>query len=302
MNLSARTLIERDLPDRIEAMCQRWAVPTTRLVLEITESMVVADPARALPILARLHELGVEIAVDDFGTGFSSMDYLKRLPVKEVKIDRSFVTTMATDARDAAIVRCTIDLARSLGLRVVAEGVETPDVRARLTTLGCDQAQGYSFSRALPAPESRPGWPRARTARWRSSRSGRQRARQVRDPDDRGAVRGSGRARAGDDDPVIALGREVAHVGARLRGVARQADVGVDGAQARIDERAAVARGGSVDDERRARRGWSAPGASAAATASAPAAAREAKAVTDTSHTYEHTTYDGLSVNLVTDA
>ena len=153
VNLSARTLIERDLPDRIEAMCQRWAVPTSRLVLEITESMVVADPARALPILARLHELGVEIAVDDFGTGFSSMDYLKRLPVKEVKIDRSFVTTMATDARDAAIVRCTIDLARSLGLRVVAEGVETPDVRARLTTLGCDQAQGYSYSRALPAPE-----------------------------------------------------------------------------------------------------------------------------------------------------
>jgi diguanylate cyclase (GGDEF)-like protein len=153
VNLSARTLIERDLPDRIEAMCQRWAVPTNRLVLEITESMVVADPARALPILARLHELGVEIAVDDFGTGFSSMDYLKRLPVKEVKIDRSFVTTMATDARDAAIVRCTIDLARSLGLRVVAEGVETPNVRARLTTLGCDQAQGFSFSRALPAAE-----------------------------------------------------------------------------------------------------------------------------------------------------
>jgi len=153
VNLSARTLIERDLPDRIEAMCQRWAVPTNRLVLEITESMVVADPARALPILARLHELGVEIAVDDFGTGFSSMDYLKRLPVKEVKIDRSFVTSMATDARDAAIVRCTIDLARSLGLRVVAEGVETPDVRARLTTLGCDQAQGYSYSRALPAAE-----------------------------------------------------------------------------------------------------------------------------------------------------
>jgi diguanylate cyclase (GGDEF)-like protein len=153
VNLSARTLIERDLPDRIEAMCHRWAVPTSRLVLEITESMVVADPARALPVLARLHELGVEIAVDDFGTGFSSMDYLKRLPVKEVKIDRSFVTTMATDARDAAIVRCTIDLARSLGLRVVAEGVESSDVRARLTTMGCDQAQGYSFSRALPQAE-----------------------------------------------------------------------------------------------------------------------------------------------------
>jgi diguanylate cyclase (GGDEF)-like protein len=153
VNLSARTLIERELPDQIEAMCQRWDVPTDRLVLEITESMVVADPARALPILARLHELGVEISVDDFGTGYSSMDYLKRLPVREIKIDRSFVMPMATDARDAAIVRCTIDLARSLGLRVVAEGVETPDVRARLIAMGCDQGQGYSFSRALPAAQ-----------------------------------------------------------------------------------------------------------------------------------------------------
>ena len=134
-------------------MCRQWAVPTDRLVLEVTESMVVADPTRTLAVLARLHELGVEISVDDFGTGYSSMDYLKRLPVREVKIDRSFVTSMVTDARDAAIVRCTIDLARSLGLRVVAEGVETPDVRARLTTLGCDQAQGFSFSRALPAAE-----------------------------------------------------------------------------------------------------------------------------------------------------
>jgi diguanylate cyclase (GGDEF)-like protein len=153
VNLSARTLVERELPDQIEALCRRFAVPTDRLVLEITESMVVADPARALPVLARLHELGVEIAVDDFGTGYSSMDYLKRLPVREVKIDRSFVTPMATDARDAAIVRCTIDLARSLGLRVVAEGVESSDVRHRLTTLGCDQGQGFSFSRALPAPQ-----------------------------------------------------------------------------------------------------------------------------------------------------
>jgi diguanylate cyclase (GGDEF)-like protein len=153
LNLSARTLVERDLPDQIEARCARWKVPTNRLVLEITESMVVADPARALPVLARLHELGVEISVDDFGTGYSSMEYLKRLPVREIKIDRSFVMPMATDARDAAIVRCTIDLARSLGLRVVAEGVETPDIRAQLTAMGCDQGQGFSFSRALPAAQ-----------------------------------------------------------------------------------------------------------------------------------------------------
>jgi EAL domain-containing protein (putative c-di-GMP-specific phosphodiesterase class I) len=153
VNLSARTLVEHDLPDQIEAMCHQWAVPTGRLVLEITESMVVADPKRTLPVLARLHELGLEIAVDDFGTGYSSIEYLKRRPVREVKIDRSFVTPMANDARDAAIVRCTIDLARSLGLRVVAEGVETPDVLERLAAMGCDQGQGFTISRALPAPQ-----------------------------------------------------------------------------------------------------------------------------------------------------
>ena len=153
VNLSARTLVEHDLPDQIEAMCRQWSVPTDRIVLEITESMVVADPKRTLPVLARLHELGLEISVDDFGTGYSSMEYLKRLPVREVKIDRSFVTPMANDARDAAIVRCTIDLARSLGLRVVAEGVETPEVLARLGAMGCDQGQGFTISRALPAPQ-----------------------------------------------------------------------------------------------------------------------------------------------------
>jgi diguanylate cyclase (GGDEF)-like protein len=153
VNLSARTLIERELPDQIEDMCRRWKVPTRRLTLEITESMVVADPARTLPILARLHELGVEISIDDFGTGYSSMEYLKRLPVSEVKIDRSFVMPMATDARDAAIVLCTVNLARSLGLRVVAEGVETVEVQHRLRAMGCDQAQGFGFSRALPADE-----------------------------------------------------------------------------------------------------------------------------------------------------
>ncbi|MGZ4275530.1 MAG: putative bifunctional diguanylate cyclase/phosphodiesterase [Solirubrobacteraceae bacterium] len=155
VNLSARTLIARDLPERVAVLCRRHGVPTRSLVLEVTESMVVADPARALPILAHLHALGVELSIDDFGTGYSSMEYLKLLPVSEVKIDRSFVTSMAHDARDAAIVACTVQLARSLGLRVVAEGVETLEVSRRLAALGCDLAQGYSFSRALPAAEFR---------------------------------------------------------------------------------------------------------------------------------------------------
>jgi EAL domain-containing protein (putative c-di-GMP-specific phosphodiesterase class I) len=150
VNLSARTLIERDLPDRIEAMCQRWAVPTSHLVLEITESMVVADPARALPILARLHELGVEISVDDFGTGYSSLAYLKQLPVNEVKVDKAFVINMARDPDDVAIVRSTIDLARNLRLRVVAEGVEDRVTWDQLSVLGCDVAQGYFLSRPVP--------------------------------------------------------------------------------------------------------------------------------------------------------
>jgi len=153
VNLSARTLVERDLPDRVAVLCRRHGVPTSALVLEVTESMVVADPARALPILSRLHELGVELSVDDFGTGYSSMEYLKLLPVSEVKIDRSFVMSMIHDARDAAIVACTVQLARSLGLRVVAEGVETAEISTALAAMGCDLAQGYSFSRALPAAE-----------------------------------------------------------------------------------------------------------------------------------------------------
>ena len=292
VNLSARTLIERELPDHIEAMCHRWAVPTNRLVLEITESMVVADPARALPILARLHELGVEISVDDFGTGFSSMDYLKRLPVREVKIDRSFVTTMATDARDAAIVRCTIDLARSLGLRVVAEGVESPDVRARLTTMGCDQAQGYSYSRALPQADFA-AWLTARElSELALARSGSQRGGQVGDPGDHGALGGGRRARAGDDDPVIALGGEVAHVGAGLGGVARQAHIGIDAAQAGVDERAAVARGGSVDDDGRAGRGVVGARCERGADGQRTGGGEGGEACGDISHTYEHTTYD----------
>ena len=153
VNLSARTLVERDLPDRVADMCRRHGVPTSGLVLEVTESMVVADPARALPILSRLHELGVELSIDDFGTGYSSMEYLKLLPVSEVKIDRSFVMSMIHDARDAAIVACTVQLARNLGLRVVAEGVESREISSELAAMGCDLGQGYSFSRALPAAE-----------------------------------------------------------------------------------------------------------------------------------------------------
>jgi EAL domain-containing protein (putative c-di-GMP-specific phosphodiesterase class I) len=113
----------------------------------------MGDPRRATDVLERLRALGVRLSLDDFGTGHSSLSYLKRLPLDEVKIDRSFVIGMAEDSSDAAIVRSTIDLARHLGLAVVAEGVETAEVLDVLASLECDVAQGFLLSRPLPAGE-----------------------------------------------------------------------------------------------------------------------------------------------------
>jgi diguanylate cyclase (GGDEF)-like protein len=153
VNLSARVLVDPTLPDHVEELCRCWDLPTRALVLELTESMIVDDPARALPVVERLAALGVGLSIDDFGTGYSSLEYLKVLPVREMKIDRSFVAGMADDPRDAAIVRHSIDLGRSLGLRVVAEGVESAAANDALAALGCDQCQGYYYARAMPAHE-----------------------------------------------------------------------------------------------------------------------------------------------------
>ena len=151
VNLSARVLLEPDLPDTVAGICRAHDVPPDALVLEITESMVVADPERVLPTLARLAGHGVALSIDDFGTGYSSLEYLKLLPVSELKVDRGFVLGMRTDPRDAAIVRSAIHLGRSLGLRVVAEGVESHRVHDELTALRCDQAQGFPYGHALSA-------------------------------------------------------------------------------------------------------------------------------------------------------
>jgi diguanylate cyclase (GGDEF)-like protein len=153
VNLSARVLVDPQLPDHVEELCRCWDLPTRALVLEITESMIVDDPARALPIVERLADLGVRLSIDDFGTGYSSLEYLKVLPVREMKIDRSFVFGMGSDLRDAAIVRHSIDLGRSLGLRVVAEGVESAEDHALLAEMGCDHGQGFHYSRPVPAQE-----------------------------------------------------------------------------------------------------------------------------------------------------
>jgi diguanylate cyclase (GGDEF)-like protein len=153
VNLSARDLMDQDLPAKTMALLQRHGVPAEALCLEITESAIMDDPQRALHTLETLHRLGFKLSIDDFGTGYSSLAYLKRLPVQELKIDRSFVAAMERDADDARIVRSTIELAHNLGLSVVAEGVETAKTWKLLDTLGCDEAQGYYIGRPMPAAE-----------------------------------------------------------------------------------------------------------------------------------------------------
>ena len=129
----------------------------------------MSDPEHALPVLRRLHALGVRIAVDDFGTGYSSLAYLRRLPVDEVKIDKSFVFGMGSDLSDLAVVKAIVDLGHSLGLTVVAEGVEEDAARDQLLEMGCDIAQGYLISRPL-GRERFDAWLQARTQRARGQR------------------------------------------------------------------------------------------------------------------------------------
>src|SRR3979409_1431947 len=153
VNLSVYDLRDHDLPDLIDDALTKYGVPPDRLRIEITESSLMANPPRAREILARLRARGVQVSIDDFGIGYSSLAYLKNLPVDELKIDRSFVHEMAIDPGSRAIVRAIIDLAEVLGLRVVAEGVEDEATLAALAALGCDVAQGYYFSRALEPAE-----------------------------------------------------------------------------------------------------------------------------------------------------
>ena len=151
VNLSVRSLMDGALPDEVAAALSRESLDAASLILEITESTIMADPQRAIAILRRLADQGVSLAIDDFGTGYSSLAYLKRLPVNEVKVDKSFVMNMASDPDDAVIVRSTVDLARNLGLRVVAEGVEDAQSWDHLRVLGCDAVQGYHLARPMPA-------------------------------------------------------------------------------------------------------------------------------------------------------
>jgi diguanylate cyclase (GGDEF)-like protein len=150
VNLSTRDLLDLELPQRLDARLARHGAVADHFCLEITESAIMDDPQRAELTLARLAERGFKLSIDDFGTGYSSLAYLSRLPVQELKIDKSFVMAMERQPQDATIVRSTIDLAHNLGLSVVAEGVENAQILHLLDELGCDEAQGYHLGRPMP--------------------------------------------------------------------------------------------------------------------------------------------------------
>jgi diguanylate cyclase len=153
INLSPSSLVDVQLPARIQGMLAERGLATDLLILEITEDIIMLDRDRARQILDGLRQIGIQVAIDDFGTGYSSLAYLRELPIDELKLDRSFIAAMGIDARSRAIVQSAIDLAHSLGLRMVAEGVEDEDTAMQLARAGCDEAQGFFFSRALPPPE-----------------------------------------------------------------------------------------------------------------------------------------------------
>ena len=153
VNLSVRDLMDTDLPTKIGDILSSYDIPTELLSVEITESSIMDDPERALQTIERLYAMGIKLAIDDFGTGYSSLSYLKRLPLHEIKIDKSFVMNMAQDKDDAMIVKSTIDLGHDLGLKVVAEGIENENIQNLLKDKGCDFAQGYHFSKPMPADQ-----------------------------------------------------------------------------------------------------------------------------------------------------
>jgi diguanylate cyclase (GGDEF)-like protein len=153
VNLSARCLLDTGLPERVRELLRDSAVPPRLLRLEVTESAVMVDTELTIGVLRDLHRLGVRLSIDDYGTGYASMVYLKRIPVDELKIDRSFIEDVTYNPNDELLVRSAVDLGHSLGLTVVAEGVERREQAEVLRKLGCDVAQGYHFARPMPTDQ-----------------------------------------------------------------------------------------------------------------------------------------------------
>jgi diguanylate cyclase (GGDEF)-like protein len=165
VNLSARDLHDPRLVDRVRGLISTWGTQEGWIEFELTESALMVDPATVIDTLGRLRDLGVELMVDDYGTGYSSLRYLQQLPVSSIKIDQSFVRRMIDDPESAAIVRSTVELCHALHMRAIAEGVEDEPVWNALSALGCDAAQGYYVGKPLPVGEF-PAW--ARASRWSS--------------------------------------------------------------------------------------------------------------------------------------
>ena len=153
INLSARNLLDPKLPSQVAEQLKSTGVNPDWMRFEITESAIMADPAHALEVLMKLHGMGIHFSIDDFGVGYSSLEYLQKLPVDTIKIDKSFIVNMDRNSNNTVIVRSTIDLAHNLGLRTVAEGVENKDLWDRLEALGCDIAQGYYMCKPMPADD-----------------------------------------------------------------------------------------------------------------------------------------------------
>jgi len=150
INISVLNLKDQDFVDTIRNILNKYKIESKKVVFEITESAMMSNPVHAAELLSELDEMGIKLAVDDFGMGFSSLSYLKKLPVDELKIDKSFVIGMKDNASDEVIVHSTIELAHNLGLEVVAEGVEEKIVYEKLKKYSCDTAQGYYMSKPMP--------------------------------------------------------------------------------------------------------------------------------------------------------
>ncbi len=169
VNLSARSLVDSDLPQAVADLLHRHGIDGSSLTFEITETAIIADRDSAESIFTAFHELGIGLSIDDFGTGYFSLSQLRDLPIDEIKIDRGFVSSMSSEDKDAFIVRSTIELAKNLGLRVVAEGVEDNETLHRLRVLGCDYAQGFLMSKPISGDQVIPwllAWQEASAGRW----------------------------------------------------------------------------------------------------------------------------------------
>jgi EAL domain-containing protein (putative c-di-GMP-specific phosphodiesterase class I)/GGDEF domain-containing protein len=158
INLAVSSLTDRELPGLVDQSLRTWAIPAHSVTIEIPESAMIADAERSVAILTRLKAVGLQIAIDDFGSGYTSLSSLKRFPIDTLKIDRPFVAGLLTDPGDRAVVRSAIDLGHHFGLQVAAEGVERKETREALTAAGCDLAQGNGICPPLPDTEFRQWW------------------------------------------------------------------------------------------------------------------------------------------------